>query len=471
MTEREHDTVTQTAGQRQACFAVEAVLGTEGQALDSDTRSAMQASLRYDFSRVRIHTDARSAAAAQSLQAHAFTFGEHIAMAPGAYQPNDRWSRALLRHELTHVMQQSSAPMAISGVVSAEPEPALESAAQVMAGSATGPATLPRARTRRIQLAGFIQSIRRFFGGGTFSTAELVAYLATLRRTQRIEDDYDSDNKARDVVRRARAGEAQFSGLTETIRVLLIRELLSGYVSGADEDAILGLLTEAPFPEAHRMITTIGEYVLLGAFSGANQRRLKELTERAEIAPSREGRWSVRRIKAIFRHEGREQVLTDLATRGWSVWSFQTAFDTWEYPDGRQEEEEVIGLRGNTNRDEKRIRVSERLEDEEAASTLLHESVHALGGPPTSADPAVRKVQGLQQEVDARVATEQHHIRRGLPPSRPGYRKADGTVDVAFIRAEIFASPHYNPTTRQRVGVRRWVGDRVVPGVLPAVAP
>jgi hypothetical protein len=153
------------------------------------------------------------------------------------------------------------------------------------------------------------------------------------------------------------------------------------------------------------------------------------------------------------------------------VWSFETAFDTWQYPDGRREEEEVTGLLGNTDRDESRIRLSERLSDEEAASTLLHESVHALGGPPTSNIPAVAKGQSLEQEVEARVVTEQHHITRGLPPSGPGYRNADGTVNVALIRNQIFNSPHYNPTTRQRIGERRWVGDHPVPGVLPTAAP
>ena len=40
------------------------------------------------------------------MRARAFTFGEHIAFAPGQFDTGTREGRALLRHELAHVVQQ-----------------------------------------------------------------------------------------------------------------------------------------------------------------------------------------------------------------------------------------------------------------------------------------------------------------------------------------------------------------------------
>jgi hypothetical protein len=61
----------------------------------------------HDFSQVRVHTDARAATVAQSLDALAFTVGDDIAFAPGQYRPGSDEGRALLAHELTHTLQQT----------------------------------------------------------------------------------------------------------------------------------------------------------------------------------------------------------------------------------------------------------------------------------------------------------------------------------------------------------------------------
>ena len=73
-----------------------------GAPLDADHRDLMQAHFGADFGAVRIHSDERARAAAASLGADAFAFGEHIAI--GA--PGRRRDRALLAHELAHVVQQ-----------------------------------------------------------------------------------------------------------------------------------------------------------------------------------------------------------------------------------------------------------------------------------------------------------------------------------------------------------------------------
>ena len=73
-----------------------------GAPLDADHRDLMQAHFGADFGAVRVHSDERARAAAASLGADAFAFGEHIAI--GA--PGRRRDRALLAHELAHVVQQ-----------------------------------------------------------------------------------------------------------------------------------------------------------------------------------------------------------------------------------------------------------------------------------------------------------------------------------------------------------------------------
>ncbi|MFQ3684939.1 DUF4157 domain-containing protein, partial [Roseiflexus sp.] len=78
-----------------------------GAPLDQETRAFMEPRFGHDFSQVRIHTDARAATVARSLDALAFTVGNDIAFAPGQYQPGSDEGRTLLAHELTHTLQQT----------------------------------------------------------------------------------------------------------------------------------------------------------------------------------------------------------------------------------------------------------------------------------------------------------------------------------------------------------------------------
>ena len=66
----------------------------------------------FDFSQVRIHTDARAAQSAHAVNAAAYTVGRDIVFGEGQYQPHTRQGQRLLAHELTHVAQQSSGPSA-----------------------------------------------------------------------------------------------------------------------------------------------------------------------------------------------------------------------------------------------------------------------------------------------------------------------------------------------------------------------
>jgi hypothetical protein len=87
---------------------VDEVLRSPGRPLDRDTRAFMEPRFGHDFSQVRVHTDARAAAAAQAVQAQAFTLRHNIVFSAGQYNPNRTEGRRILAHELTHVIQQQS---------------------------------------------------------------------------------------------------------------------------------------------------------------------------------------------------------------------------------------------------------------------------------------------------------------------------------------------------------------------------
>ena len=88
--------------------AVYEVLRSPGQPLDDPTRTALESRFGHDFSRVRVHTDSGAAESARSVNALAYTVGEHIVFAAGQYAPATPAGRRLLAHELTHTVQQAA---------------------------------------------------------------------------------------------------------------------------------------------------------------------------------------------------------------------------------------------------------------------------------------------------------------------------------------------------------------------------
>lgn len=81
------------------------VLRSPGQRLDAATRSFFEPRFGHDFSKVRIHADARANESAASVNALAYTVGPQIVFRAGLYQPGAASGQRLLAHELTHVVQ------------------------------------------------------------------------------------------------------------------------------------------------------------------------------------------------------------------------------------------------------------------------------------------------------------------------------------------------------------------------------
>ncbi|MEK6336867.1 MAG: DUF4157 domain-containing protein [Acidobacteriota bacterium] len=87
---------------------VQEVLNSPGQPLDTATRAFMEPRFHHDFSKVRVHTDAKAAASARAVNANAYTVGPQIVFDSGQYLPQTTSGKNLLAHELTHVLQQST---------------------------------------------------------------------------------------------------------------------------------------------------------------------------------------------------------------------------------------------------------------------------------------------------------------------------------------------------------------------------
>lgn len=87
--------------------AAQEILRSPGRPLETEVRRDMELRFGHDFSRVRVHTDARAAASAQDVDALAYTVGQSIVFDAGQYAPRTQTGQQLLAHELTHVVQQT----------------------------------------------------------------------------------------------------------------------------------------------------------------------------------------------------------------------------------------------------------------------------------------------------------------------------------------------------------------------------
>lgn len=270
----------------QVSEAVRSVLDKGGsQPLDPSTRSLMEFGFGKDFSQVRIHTDAQAAESAQSIAARAFTVGRDIVFGAGQYAPQSRGGRWLLAHELTHVRQQranghamqtslgvnrsgdeyereadrvadqvvsrgerfnSAARLSRRTIQARSVDEETGASGKIPGHPSSGSPGLQRQPLLTtaepiIQRVSFGESVARFFGGGTFSEEELLAYLSVLDNTRAIEDNIDSDNKARAIVNAWKRGGSPYD-LTPQRKILLIKEMQSGFTGDDDEQAILELL-------------------------------------------------------------------------------------------------------------------------------------------------------------------------------------------------------------------------------------
>jgi Domain of unknown function (DUF4157) len=86
-------------------MAIDAVT-RPGRPIEPSVRETLEPRFGASFENVRVHDDAEAAAAAESVNARAYTIGNHVVFGAGEYQPQTTQGQHILAHELTHTLQQ-----------------------------------------------------------------------------------------------------------------------------------------------------------------------------------------------------------------------------------------------------------------------------------------------------------------------------------------------------------------------------
>lgn len=128
------------------------VISSPGRSMDETVQREMESNIGGDFSDVQLHTGPKAAAAADSINARAFTVGNHVAFNRGEYEPESSEGQHVLAHELTHVRQQTEGAVSMQPKAEAnlaiDPDAGLEREAEETAREVTAePRTVRRLGT------------------------------------------------------------------------------------------------------------------------------------------------------------------------------------------------------------------------------------------------------------------------------------------------------------------------------------
>lgn len=104
--------------------SIDRVLAGTGSPLEPALQQDMGQRFGYDFSRVRVHSDAAAEQSAREMNAKAYTVGHHVVFAAGQFAPRMQQGRRLLAHELAHVVQQSGGVAIGANTCAGNQEPA-----------------------------------------------------------------------------------------------------------------------------------------------------------------------------------------------------------------------------------------------------------------------------------------------------------------------------------------------------------
>jgi hypothetical protein len=109
-----------SAGDASVPDSVRDVISSSGHSLDGSVQRMMEDEMGGSFGDVQIHTGATAANACDSINARAFTVGNHVAFNAGEYDPSSSAGQHVIAHELAHVRQQTG------GAISMLPQEGLE---------------------------------------------------------------------------------------------------------------------------------------------------------------------------------------------------------------------------------------------------------------------------------------------------------------------------------------------------------
>ena len=129
---------------------------SQGQRLDSESRSVLEPRFGHNFGDVRVFADGQADQLAQSYNARAFAVGQDVYFKNGEYNPNSVSGMGLLAHELTHTIQQRDAKlgdkaMNVSQSNDASEQEAASASSQVMAGQSVSVAVTSDAMIARFE--------------------------------------------------------------------------------------------------------------------------------------------------------------------------------------------------------------------------------------------------------------------------------------------------------------------------------
>jgi len=134
-------------GDTQVPNSVRSVISSSGQSLEASVQRAMEDRMGESFDDVRVHTGPTAAQACESINARAFTVGNHVAFNRGEYDPESADGQHVIAHELAHVRQQTGGAVSMlpqeSADLESDPDPRLENdteetAQQVVNGGQIG---------------------------------------------------------------------------------------------------------------------------------------------------------------------------------------------------------------------------------------------------------------------------------------------------------------------------------------------
>jgi len=182
-----------------------------GQPLDPATRSFFEPRFGRDFSQVRVHSDSADADVAKSINAKAFTVGNHVTMGAGEYQSKSQSGQRLLGHELTHIIQQNQVSNVIQRDLALRP-------------------THPDAVLRALTEEEYEEAIQ--FNRHRFRNRAVFLIIEDLVGPVRNAEDIDRDFIDRVLSIQAKYGLTQDGKVGENITNFLIRELRAEGLGG-----------------------------------------------------------------------------------------------------------------------------------------------------------------------------------------------------------------------------------------------
>ena len=407
-----------------------AALASGGEALPPQARAFFEPRFGHDFSQVRVHANTRAAESARDVDALAYTLGSNIVFGEGRYQPGTQEGDHLLAHELTHVVQQRNSSGGLAGKTM-----------QRKGGTFTG------------FWSKFGRSIASIFGKGEgFGEETLQGYLEGLDKEGDIEDDFNSDFKARAVMRAWRLGGSPYV-LTEQRKALLIREMQKGATGDDDEMAILEILERSYNFELSYIFGADGVSVsdLNSDFHGDEWDRLKDFYGRrfqdtdamikgsvskpvgypvplgeglpllgsswmtGDDLPGAKTEWSVPCVLGILCSEDKAVVARLPQLRVQKADKVTEVY--WEF-DGSSWQSKTRERGAFSNADLKTIGLKKSAPCPTAAEHIIHEVRHQ-GQPETWT--------GAEKERDAYTFAEEWSIKRGLPGKSNLRTKKQGT--------------------------------------------